>query len=123
MTATPRRIQRSRAKGWRMPPGAIDCTRPGMLGNPFPVSQYGIAQAVAMHEVWLGAHGAEALGYVGQEAAALNAHRKLVLAKLPDLRGHDLACWCSLPAPGERDLCHAATLLRLANPPLKCEAP
>jgi hypothetical protein len=28
-----------------------------------------------------------------------------------DLAGHDLACWCGLPAPGEPDLCHAAVWL------------
>jgi hypothetical protein len=30
------------------------------------------------------------------------------------LAGHDLACWCPLPEPGEPDHCHAAVLLRLA---------
>jgi len=32
-----------------------------------------------------------------------------------NLAGRDLACWCSLPAPGEPDLCHAAVLLAVAN--------
>lgn len=35
MTA-PIRIQRSRAKGWRMPPNTIYVGRPGRFGNPFP---------------------------------------------------------------------------------------
>lgn len=34
--STPRRIQRSRAAGWRMPPGAIYVGRPTRWGNPFP---------------------------------------------------------------------------------------
>lgn len=28
-----------------------------------------------------------------------------------ELAGHDLACWCALPAQGEPDLCHAAVWL------------
>jgi Domain of unknown function (DUF4326) len=34
MTA-PIRIQRQRAKGWRMPPNTVSVTRPGKWGNPF----------------------------------------------------------------------------------------
>ena len=32
-----------------------------------------------------------------------------------ELAGRDLACWCSLPAPGEPDLCHASITLRAIN--------
>jgi hypothetical protein len=32
-----------------------------------------------------------------------------------ELRGHDLACWCPLPEPGQLDLCHASTLIYYAN--------
>ncbi|MCF1502933.1 DUF4326 domain-containing protein [Afifella sp. H1R] len=69
----PRRIQRSRAKGWRMPAGAIYVGRPSRFGNPFPVSGPWIswaaiaagfrgdaegrrAAAVAFYEVWLARH-------------------------------------------------------------------
>jgi hypothetical protein len=31
------------------------------------------------------------------------------------LRGHNLACWCPLPEPGQPDHCHAAVLLEVAN--------
>jgi hypothetical protein len=31
----PYRLQRRRAKGWRMPPNTISVTRPGRWGNPF----------------------------------------------------------------------------------------
>jgi len=33
-----------------------------------------------------------------------------------DLAGHPLACWCPLPEPGTPDWCHAAVLIRRANP-------
>lgn len=36
MTA-PKRIQRRRTKGWRMPEGAVYVGRPSLWGNPFPV--------------------------------------------------------------------------------------
>jgi hypothetical protein len=35
-----------------------------------------------------------------------------LMAALPELRGHDLACWCKLDEP-----CHADVLLELANGP------
>jgi uncharacterized protein DUF4326 len=41
--------------------------------------------------------------------------RTKVLAALPGLRGKNLACWCALPEAGQRDNCHAALLLELAN--------
>ena len=34
----PKRIQRQRTKGWRMPEGAIYVGRPSAYGNPWPVS-------------------------------------------------------------------------------------
>ena len=41
--------------------------------------------------------------------------RRAVLEALPALRGKNLACWCPLSEHGERDSCHAALLLELAN--------
>lgn len=35
MREAPRRIQRLRAKGWRMPPSAVYVGRPTRWGNPF----------------------------------------------------------------------------------------
>jgi Domain of unknown function (DUF4326) len=40
----------------------------------------------------------------------LSARRTLILSHLPELRGHDLCCWCK---PGEP--CHADILIRMAN--------
>jgi len=117
-----RRIRLRRTKGWRLPPGAISCCRPSRLGNPFTVRHHGLAQAVALHRTWLTTKDASTLGYGPLETSWLNAERLAVLALLPALRGHDLACWCPEPAPYEPDICHAATLLELANAPLRCEA-
>ncbi len=119
----PRRIQLRRTPGWRLPPDTVVCTRPRALGNPFSAQHFGHAQAVAMHEIWLREPNAAALGYAPPLADKLDALRAEVLRQLPALRGRNLACWCRLPAPGARDLCHAATLLQLANAPLRCDLP
>ena len=84
---TPKRIQRKRTKGWRMPPNTEYVGRPSKWGNPCTVAEYGIQGAI-----------------VGFE--------RHVLPHLPvqELRGRDLACWCSLNAP-----CHADVLIEAAN--------
>jgi hypothetical protein len=42
--------------------------------------------------------------------SAFFARRELILRRLPDLRGKNLACWCKPGCP-----CHADVLLELAN--------
>lgn len=92
----PRRVQLSRAKGWRMPENTVSVARPGRWGNPFRIGDFGIPtahDAVQRFRGWFG-------GYV-------------VGPTLPDvapLRGKNLACWCRLDQP-----CHAEVLLELAN--------
>lgn len=91
----PKRIRLSRARGWRMPAGAIRVARPGRWGNPYVVGTPGIPDArtaVRLFRALLEARGAE------------------MAEDLRALRGHDLACWCALDAP-----CHADVLLEFAN--------
>jgi len=106
----PRRIQRKRTKGWRMPEGAIYVGRPTKWGNPFRprvtfCDVYGYwwddprdnAEAVNFYREWL-------------ESGAGN------LCDIDELRGKDLACWCPLvDEQGVRVPCHADVLLELAN--------
>jgi hypothetical protein len=106
----PARIQRSRAKGWRMPEGAVYVGRGTVFGNPFSVERFGRLQAVALHQVWITTPTAEELGYQDAVASRLNGQRQLVMARLHLLRGHDLCCWC---ATDQR--CHADALLEIAN--------
>ena len=81
----PKRIQRQRTKGWTMPAGAVYVGRPTKWGNPF--------------------RGSTAVdSYLVHCAPGLRAMAKR------ELRGKDLACWCSLDKP-----CHADVLLALAN--------
>lgn len=116
----PKRIQRRRTKGWRMPEGAIYVGRPSRWGNPFHGSPEGRQEEtrlsrrhrtavawrrVAAFEDWI-LRPARSLWFgLSSEHA-----RDVLLAALPVLRGHDLVCWCPLDQP-----CHADVLLDLAN--------
>lgn len=114
--ATPGRIQMRRTAGWRKPAGAIYCGRPSLFGNPFPVSVHGREKAVELHRRWLeGSMSAEEMKELSAadrlpDAISLVDLRRMVLDRLQELRGQDLACWCRLDQP-----CHAEVLLELAN--------
>lgn len=108
----PKRIQRSRAKGWRMPEGAVYVGRPTKWGNPFIVSSLCAMERYADFtlnaDLWSGWPCVDA-------ATAVRAFhemkaRYMTADELAALRGKDLACWCPLDKP-----CHADVLLELAN--------
>lgn len=113
----PARIQLSRAKGWRMPPNTVSVARPGPFGNPFTVADLrdsgyrcsdteAAAVCVMAFRRWLAG---DTRYWMGPESARARA---TILARLPELRGKNLACWCKLGEP-----CHAEILLELANAP------
>ena len=111
MTA-PRRIQLSRKKGWRKPEGTVVVARPGPFGNPFTVKDAEEADCRDPHNTvvmafrdWLNGN-PWACGCLDD----YEARRQTILARLPELRGKNLACWCPLDQP-----CHADVLLELAN--------
>lgn len=75
------------------PPGAWDVYigRPSAWGNPFKIGRDGDrAEVIRKYEAWLR----------GQPR---------LMARLPELRGRVLACWCK-PLP-----CHGDVLARLAD--------
>ncbi len=103
MTA-PRRIQRQRTKGWRMPARAVYVGRPSRWGNEFTADMLdlfdhplGTSRAIGLYE-------ASTRRFV-EDGPPHDVERWL----LP-LRGKDLVCWCPLDQP-----CHADVLLELAN--------
>ena len=109
----PERIQRKRAKGWRMPAGVKYVGRPGLFGNPFVVGgSYTLFRGVP-RPMPKGHYGIEikdpneAVLLFARYLAADPFHREMVRA---ELAGHDLACWCSTTAP-----CHVDVLLVTAN--------
>ena len=95
----PKRIQRRRTKGWKMPPNTVYVGRPGMFGNPFKIND----------------------GFTREEAVA--RFRKTLEWRTQwkqeiqwALRGKDLACWCPLvDKDGNPVPCHADVLLEIAN--------
>jgi len=119
----PKRVQRKRTKGWRMPEGAVYVGRPTRWGNPFRVGEF------ARHRHRSGAHPYELYidwHRVGRADQAVGLFRKIltdptehqyvghetptIAAIRAELGGKDLACWCPLDQP-----CHADVLLEIAN--------
>lgn len=92
----PKRIQLSRAKGWRMPEGAVkvDRTHP-LFGNPFRMLENTPAERQRVIDLFA--------RYFPMSAMRLGQARH-------DLKGKDLACWCPLDQP-----CHADVLIEIAN--------
>jgi Domain of unknown function (DUF4326) len=73
------------------PPGSIYIGRPSKWGNKFVIGKDGTrAQVIAKHREWL-------------------CDQPELMAALPELKGHDLVCWCAPFA------CHGDTLKELAN--------
>ncbi|RTE47908.1 DUF4326 domain-containing protein [Actinobaculum sp. 352] len=129
MTYTPKRVQRRREKGWKMPLCGCGCGKPARYvgrptrwGNPAIIGQHmpyqshargdkarptirDAAQAVEWYTGWL--NGVVRLDYdptlyrVPPSIGRIRA----------ELGGHDLACYCPPDQP-----CHADVLLALANP-------
>ena len=106
---TPKRIQRKRTEGWKMPEGAVYVGRPTKWGNPWTPQKYwdagfsgslttAVGHCVDAYKAWL----------LGRKHWA---HGELKpVPDLSELRGKDLACWCPLDQP-----CHADVLLEIAN--------
>ena len=131
----PRRIQLSRAKGWRLADHSTNCTivdRRSIWGNHLNITRSGKQWIVLRDNLWpvVGTFdtNVEARAFAvkqqyrwltDDEFAAqfpnLADARRWLLAHLDDLRGRDLACWCPLPAGGETDWCHARVLIELSN--------
>jgi hypothetical protein len=106
----PKRIQRKRAKGWRMPGNAVYVGRPTKWGNPFTGPdavekyRYAVSQWPIPRRVWV--EWAFAGGSVGV-LGLLAMRNEYGLSKL---HGKHLVCWCPLDKP-----CHADVLLEIVN--------
>jgi hypothetical protein len=125
----PRRIQRKRTKGWKMPPNTVSVTRPGKWGNPFyiineegapwitdardpsmPVLNYDVRELLGMP-----AEGP--LLWSDARRAVVELFRQQCCDRsFADLRGKNLACWCLLTNEhGGKFYCHADIILERAN--------
>ncbi len=130
----PVRIQRKRAKGWKMPPGVVYVGRPTKWGNPFVVHDWRAAfravslgergdkpgrlrAAIKLYKLWLTGKWCAIKNddrtFWEKEVMTVNVTKPPTLEEIRrDLAGKTLACWCPLDKP-----CHADVLLELANPP------
>lgn len=103
----PRRVQRKRTKGWKMPPNTVYVGRPSKYGNPFynrdatPADKRTLTYGFQLH---LEEHGGIRRTYKGKETFTSIDEIKL------DLMGKNLACWCK-----KDEACHADILLKIAN--------
>jgi len=111
----PIRLQLSRAAGFNLQAlsqetnglPAVNVARPGFWGNPFVVN----SKAVSGKHVFGATYQA-----VPSPAEAVARFREWLprsadrMARIEQLRGRNLACWCR---PGEP--CHADILLEIAN--------
>lgn len=125
----PQRLQRKRAKGYRMPTGAVYVGRPTKWGNPYRVSSTTdpVWKPRGKWKLW---HDDNLLrvpsvvNYFNDKSKALKKAVELYRAWLKyqirmspqmrqaveQLRGKDLLCWCAIGEP-----CHADVLLEVAN--------
>jgi hypothetical protein len=92
------RIQRSRRRGWRIPPNTVCVSRPSRFRNyvsrPAARTVEARAKTGEEYRAWL-------------KAPEQAEHREQVRRKL---RGRNLACWCPPDLP-----CHADVLLETAH--------
>lgn len=70
----PERIQRSRAAGWRMPPGAVYVGRPTRWGNPIPLN--------GSFTVWFAVSLGLRANAAGRREAALRGYRQWLTGEL-----------------------------------------
>lgn len=103
----PRRIQRKRTKGWRLPPNTICVDRTTRFGNPFVVGKDGTAAECVKK------YGEMLLPYTHAKGTLEDFYLSSAnVLDIESLRGKNLACWCALDQP-----CHADVLLEIANLP------
>lgn len=106
----PKRIQRKRTKGWKMPENTIYVGRPTMWGNPFTGDNAADKYRIAVSSFPVSQETLADWKANGGRADMLIALAGRVRPVLDKLRGHNLACWCALDKP-----CHVDILLEIVN--------
>jgi hypothetical protein len=103
----PDRLTLSRKAGFKLPEGARSVARPTIWGNPFVTGRDGTAaQCVSQYAVLLA-------GYLDLGHRVEMARQEAILwrtrARIGELAGKSLACWCHQGAA-----CHGEVLLHCA---------
>lgn len=119
---SPSRVQRQRTKGWKMPSNTVYVGRPTWFGNPFTPDKFwdagysgsldtARAACAQAYREWLsGEPFTHDWRHPSHFKEWLDGCRAGRIARFDELRGKNLACWCTLDQP-----CHADVLLELAN--------
>lgn len=126
----PKRIQRKRTKGWRMPPNTVNVCRSGRgtgkYGNPFRIGDYAMlgdpdprrAGPFRMSYCITSAEHADSrYTHVKDAETAVALYRRyrerhpFTEKEKAELRGRDVACFCSEDSPH----CHGDVIIELVN--------
>ena len=115
MGELPRRVQLSRAKGWRMPENTVKVDRTTRWGNPWRLhdnDSFGTGDTAqeVVRRFRAATVGFMSNGSLCRPQAAPDSYIGRIIRDAHNLKGKNLACWCKLDAP-----CHADVLLELAN--------
>ena len=119
MPDAPKRIQRSRVKGSRLPPNTICVTRPGPFGNLYHIDQHTQSGHWFVQGPGIGPFGRPCGNKEGAQLVAVKLDREWIMRPeqaayrdrvRDELRGKNLACWCGAGMP-----CHADVRLEIAN--------
>lgn len=138
--AEPKRIQRKRTKGWRMPEGAVYVGRPSRWGNPIRVTPERVAPTnYGERRLMYRVHGSPLDRTGGPAYNGLTTARYFAaqgfkwdlwngrygdtypsIEEIQEyLAGRDLVCWCPITYHPNGSLrwgeCHADVLLEIAN--------
>jgi hypothetical protein len=119
MPDTPRRVQRSRIKGNRLPDNTICVTRPGPFGNRYWIDQHTRGGHWFVHGPDIATMDIQGTDKEGARAEAVRLFRKWATHPgqanyrkrvRAELRGKNVACWCAIGTP-----CHGDVLLEISN--------
>lgn len=106
----PTRIQRSRAKGSKLPPNTICCTRPGQFSNPYAIGSYvqpvGPQKTARNDEILITR--SNCLIFFEEWARQMLEHDPQWLEPLR--KAEFLACWCAIESK-----CHVDIIIRLLH--------
>lgn len=122
----PKRIQRKRTKGWRMPSNTVYVGRGSKWGNPFKITKREKMPSTITPWGWRVYERGTAWRFFCKSEAVeftVKLHKKYIRKKIKsgelnilELKDKNLACWCPLEdKDGNKVACHADLLLELAN--------
>lgn len=116
----PKRIQRERTKGWRIPAGTVCIDRSTKWGNPYYIKKITDRSGTRFYvfdkddlvlaDFDTKTQAAEYAVELFETSVKQRCDLRFVNEIKRELKGKDIACWCAEDAP-----CHGDILLEIAN--------